>query len=201
MDAIVRLESKFQGSQLDMGNLNGRWQLIFTNDSVIRSSPFFWALKEMSQTSPISSVQGQSSREFLSNLYFSSLDTLVYDRAAVGDAYQTIADEELINEVEVKGIAGSVVMTTASRWKASQDSSLDITVESTQMMQMDVDQLLPDFAKLGDIKFPSGLMFERMRPGGSTVSAEVTFLSDELRVTRQKDNVYVYRKVPEVDLR
>lgn len=202
MDAIVRLESEFEDSQLDMANLRGRWQLIFTNDSVTRSSPFFWALKEISESSPINSVLGRLTPfGDPSKLYFSALDTLVYDRAAIGDAYQTIADEELINEVEVKGIAGSVVMTTASRWKASQGGSLDITVDTTQMVQMDVDKLLPDFAKLGNIQFPSGFMFERMKPGGSTVSAKMTFLSDDLRVTRHEDNVYVYRKISNVDSR
>lgn len=178
MDVVERLESEFPDKSLNMSNLHGRWQLIFTNDSVTRSSPFFWVLKE---------IFGP-----LSKAYFASLDTFLYAPMAIGEAYQTITDTELISEVDLKNFAGSFVMTTTSRLKYSQGRSLEVTMETTQAKGSEWDDLLPSFAQFGDIKYPSGRMFT----GFNTVHAEVTFLSDELRVTRHQNNAYVYRKIP-----
>mmetsp|Transcript_81848 Transcript_81848/g.144952 ORF Transcript_81848/g.144952 Transcript_81848/m.144952 type:complete len:396 (+) Transcript_81848:67-1254(+) len=208
IDAIERLETEFEKSPLDMSNLPGRWQLIFTNDAVTRSSPFFWVVKDLFETDTASYILDRStrvrrdlsSRDLLSGAFFGTLDTLGFG-TSFGNAYQTIEDDRLVSEVEVKGSAGLFVVTTSGRWKSSEDRSLEITVETTQAAKSDLDDLLPgflpDIAKIANIKFPSGLMFESIKPGSSTTMARLTFLSDDLRVTRHEENIYVYRKISE----
>eukprot|EP00746_Dinoflagellata_sp_MGD_P039311 gnl/MRDRNA2_/MRDRNA2_19478_c0_seq1.p1 gnl/MRDRNA2_/MRDRNA2_19478_c0~~gnl/MRDRNA2_/MRDRNA2_19478_c0_seq1.p1 ORF type:complete len:403 (+),score=50.59 gnl/MRDRNA2_/MRDRNA2_19478_c0_seq1:38-1210(+) len=198
MNAIERLESASRGNLLDIDELYGRWELIFANDDVTRSSPFFWVVRDLLSTDIgiyiTDSTTTEKSKDLaLSKSFFTLLDTFGRVGWAIGDAFQIIKDEQLISEVEVKNLAGSSVVTTVSHWKLSpsQQSSLEITVESTRAAQSSLRQFLPGF---DDIKFPSGRMFETIKPGSSTVLAELTFLSDELRVTRHADKVYVYRK-------
>mmetsp|Transcript_45697 Transcript_45697/g.85735 ORF Transcript_45697/g.85735 Transcript_45697/m.85735 type:complete len:317 (-) Transcript_45697:255-1205(-) len=181
MDLVERLESEFQGEDLDMDNLRGRWQLIFTNDSVTRSSPFFWVLKELMQTG--------------SKAYFKTLDIFLYGPMSVGEAYQEITDTELVSEVDLRNLVGAFVMTTTSTLDSIQGRVLELTMKTTQAVKGNIDDFLPDIVKMGNVKFPSGLMFERIKPGITTVRAEVTYLSDELRVTRHQNNVYVHRKI------
>mmetsp|Transcript_73621 Transcript_73621/g.127755 ORF Transcript_73621/g.127755 Transcript_73621/m.127755 type:complete len:336 (+) Transcript_73621:69-1076(+) len=200
MDLVERLESEFQGEDLDMDNLRGRWQLIFTNDSVTRSSPFFWVLKEMFETDPVSHFFDRSSRvkastDLFSKAYFKTLDIFLYGPMSVGEAYQEITDTELVSEVDLRNLVGAFVMTTTSTLDSIQGRVLELTMKTTQAVKGNIDDFLPDIVKMGNVKFPSGLMFERIKPGITTVRAEVTYLSDELRVTRHQNNVYVHRKI------
>jgi len=205
IDAIERLEIAFQGNVLDTSRLLGRWQLIFTNDGVTRSSPFFWGVKELFETDPLSYFRDpstrvkreSSSRDFLSKAFFGTLDSAGAVAWAIGDAFQTITKEKFVSEVEVKNLLGVAAVTTSCRWEASQDGSLNITVDTTHAAESDFGRLLPGSSNLIDsIKFPSGAMFEAIKPGSSTALAKLTFLSDDLRVMRHEENVYVHRKVP-----
>lgn len=180
MDAIARLESEFQGKPLDSANLYGRWKLIFANDDVTRSSPLFWALR------------GGFLMDFgLVDSFLGILDAVGSIAWAIGDAFQTITDEKLVSEVEVKNFSGSSIFTTVSRWNLSQQRFLEITVETTRQAESTLRKVLPGFDQ---IEFPSGVALETTKPGSSTVLAQLTFLSDQLRVTRHADKVYVYQK-------
>merc|ERR1712182_164393 len=99
-----------------MGNLYGRWELIFADDDVTRSSPFFWVLRDLLNTDIGKWIQDpttqEKSKEFLlAESFFSLLDRLGTIGWAIGDAFQTIKDDELVSEVEVKNLAGSSIVT------------------------------------------------------------------------------------------
>ncbi len=131
----------------------------------------------------------------LAESVFALTDALPFK--TIGDAFHTFSPDELVSEVEVNvDLVGSSVMTTTSQWQLWQDRFLEVTVETTQAVHSSLAQLLPLPGTLdGSFKFPSGLVLELAKPGSSTVLSEVTYLSENFRVNRIEDKVFVYRKV------
>jgi hypothetical protein len=169
--------------------LEGKWELVFANDDVTRSSPFFWAfrqsLEEFKDPNPL--MKGNTIAESL----FLVTDSIPF--RTIGDAYQIFTGEDMRSEVTVDlQAAGQSIMTTRSTWQWFQDRFLEVTVATTAVEQSTLGQFLPLMD--GAFRFPSGASLELVKPGSSTVLAEQTYLDETLRVVRVQDKVFVYKK-------
>jgi hypothetical protein len=194
LQAIDQIESDSNDNDgngdIDQRLLLGKWVLIFANDDITRSSPFFWAFRQafdgIKDPNPC-----RSNRNFADSI-FQVTDMIPFKD--VGEAYQTFTDaSELISEIDVEvQFAGSTIMTTRSDYKVLANDQLEVSVKTTRAVQSTIGQILPGLN--GDFEFPSGAALELKSPGSSTVLGRVTYLSDSLRVTRIADKVFVFKR-------
>lgn len=161
--------------------LLGQWDLIFADDDITRTSPFFWAFKKA--TKDLKDPRDLSAQ--FSESVFSFTDAIPIK--SIGECYQTITTDSLQSRVQVQVVlAGSSLMTTTSSWRSTEDPNLlELSVEKTQVLDSTVAKLLPFLD--ADMAFPSGAALELARPGASTVYLRVTYLDEDLRVSRNED--------------
>ena len=131
---IESLESLKKPLAIDTSNLlMGTWELIWSDDDVTRSSPFFWAFRKA--TKGLKDPVGLLGPELLSESIFKITDSIPFK--SVGKSQQTFIDNILRSEVEVEiGLKslmtlGSSLMTTSSFWSqnAAEPDVLELRVD------------------------------------------------------------------------
>lgn len=201
--------SLLEGNQLNLDekflNLIGEWDLIYAEDDITRSSPFFWAFRKalIVKTDILSTSK-------MAESIFSFTDAIPLK--SIGECRQTITVDSnerkshddlssgcLVSQVKVDVfLAGSSLMTTTSSWKLTEEPGvIEIQVDKTEVLKSTIAKLLPFASSLA---FPSGAALELIRPGSSTVYMRLTYLDEDLRVVRNIDDnrAYVFTKVKEI---
>lgn len=176
------LEESSDPSGMVITTVQGKWELLYSSVERFRSSPFFWAFQE-----------GLVQNRDVAAEIFKFTDML--PGACVGSAFQTISFDtgKLISEVNLEvfpGLKGTVV--TTSTVETESPNRLVVTVESSRVANSN---LLP---VLDAVTVPVKEVIEAVRgPGATRVTAEVTYLDGDLRVTRTRpDNqIFLYRRL------
>ena len=79
--------------------LQGRWDLLWTNDDITRASPFFWAFRKA--TRDIKDPVGIIGPELISESIFQITDNIPFK--SIGSCSQTFtSDGRLVNELDVE---------------------------------------------------------------------------------------------------
>lgn len=170
------------GIDVESGDLDGSWRLVYASCPAYRSSPFFWAFGEALPDA--------------AGLLYDITDGLPFYR--VGTARQTLENTgrkgKLVSEVEVDvfvfdallpPVRGVVTTTATTRPDDSDPAALEVTVETTEVK----DSTLP-FAD--NVVFPSKEAFAAMSADASPARMRTTYLSPSLRVSRTPSDVLVY---------
>ena len=179
--------------------LVGTWTLIYTDDEPTRSSPFFWAFKKAFGDTPIP-VSFAGKKNFADGV-FAVTDSIPSTLKKIGPAMQFVsADGQLISQVVIISPIGTSLMTTTSRWSRTSPGSevVELRVLKTQVLESSIARLLnlPSSNPLISSGFPSGAALEIASPGSSTVSMEVLFIDDTLRISRNPadDKLFLYER-------
>ena len=179
--------------------LVGTWVLLYTDDEPTRSSPFFWAFKKAFGDTPIP-VSFAGKKNFADGV-FAVTDSIPSTLKKIGPAMQFVsADGSLISQVEIISPIGTSLMTTTSRWSRTSPGSevVELRVLKTQVLESSIARLLnlPSSNPLISSGFPSGAALEIASPGSSTVSMEVLFIDDTLRISRNPadDKLFLYER-------
>mmetsp|Transcript_25709 Transcript_25709/g.64659 ORF Transcript_25709/g.64659 Transcript_25709/m.64659 type:complete len:188 (-) Transcript_25709:37-600(-) len=162
--------------------------------SPTRSSPFFWAFRELCRGVE-QPLPGLSSS--LSEALFQITDGIPF--AAVGRATHTItgaggkdgaAPARLTSSVQLTlRVMDAFVppsegyVTSVAEMLAVGPTEHEVTLVSTSVKQSSW-RALPFLSGVGDVEFPGREVFNRLRDGAATVRASTTYLSDQLRITR-----------------
>lgn len=169
------------------GLIEGEWRLIFASEDVTRSSPFFWGWRKLLQgvPDPFPVTRALFGTEELSDSIFAVTDGI--PMKVIGEATQTLLAGKLVNKVMLKvyGV-GETLMTTTCRYEPGtvDGGDLKLTIETTQAM----DSTLP---VVDSFVFPS----EAFLGDSSRVLMRITYLDDDLRVSRTADDqVFVYSR-------
>ena len=193
-----------QPSERDMTLLMGQWDLLWADDDKSRSSPFFWAFTKA--TRDMKDPIGLIGPEKLSESIFKITDSIPFK--SIGKASQMFNDNVLKSEVEVDvglPLAGFIAfasskMTTSSKFfiDPNEPDIVEITVEKTQVLHSTIEKLVPfQLPLLGDSSsFPSGAALELLKPGSSTVYMRISYLDEDLRISRneQDNKVFIFER-------
>mmetsp|Transcript_33559 Transcript_33559/g.80027 ORF Transcript_33559/g.80027 Transcript_33559/m.80027 type:complete len:323 (-) Transcript_33559:37-1005(-) len=184
--------------------LNGEWNLLYSSEAMTRTSPFFWgfrkAVEGVDQPLPVLPTE-------LSEALFAITDGLPF--ASIGTVMQTVlgagtnGTKTLESSVQILlRIFDPLVppqvgyITTTSSFEVESPTSLVLTVQHTAVKRSTWSQLPVIGGLVEGAKFPSRQVFEQVKQGSSEVIMEVSYLSDELRVTRNENGqVFVFGKV------
>jgi len=198
--SIAALLRTLEGSGLGYGSpaessaMEGDWSLVYCSESPTRSSPFFWAFRELCRGVE-QPLPGLSSS--LSEALFQITDGIPF--AAVGRATHTItgaggkdgaAPARLTSSVQLTlRVMDAFVppsegyVTSVAEMLAVGPTEHEVTLVSTSVKQSSW-RALPFLSGVGDVEFPGREVFNRLRDGAATVRASTTYLSDQLRITR-----------------
>lgn len=179
--------------------LYGKWLLVYTDDDITRSSPFFWAFrkacKDIAVIDPLRILGTDSFPEAV----FKITDSIPFK--SIGKAVQTITENQLISQVELSisnlPLQGKSLMTTTSFWKclnSNKSNMLELTIEKTQVKESTISKLLPfiDF----DLAFPSGAALEAIKVDSSKVIMQNIYIDSELRISKNilDDKYFVFKR-------
>jgi len=183
--------------------LQGKWDLLWTNDDVTRASPFFWAFRKA--TRGLKDPVGIVGPELISESIFQITDSIPFK--SIGTCSQTFtSDGRLVSEVDVEiGLQGllsigSSKMTTTSRYSFEGDdpSVLELQVEKTQVLDSTLEKIVPfQLPLLGDSgAFPSGQALELVKPGSSTVYMRLSYVDDNYRLCSndEDDKIFIFER-------
>mmetsp|Transcript_107075 Transcript_107075/g.302796 ORF Transcript_107075/g.302796 Transcript_107075/m.302796 type:complete len:315 (+) Transcript_107075:69-1013(+) len=176
----------------DADLLVGEWQLVFASEDVTRSSPFFWAWRQLLRgvADPFPLTRAAFGTEGLAESIFAVTDGIPIK--SIGQATQSIRDGRLVNRVglTVFGV-GDTAMTTACTLldpeEGDGDDLLRLAVETTQPAASS----LP----LADaVVFPSGTVLG----DAARVVMRISYLDESLRIARNDADgqVFVYVRAP-----
>lgn len=146
------------GQPINIFDVQGKWELLYSSVEQFRSSPFFWAFQE-----------GLVQNRDIASEIFKFTDSI--PGAHVGTAYQTISFDtgSLISEVDLyvfPGLRGTVV--TTSTVEPDLPNKLNVTVENTRVVNSN---LVPF---IDNITVPVKDIFEQIRgPGATNALVEV----------------------------
>jgi len=178
------------------GLLSGEWELLYANQDVTRSSPFFWAFRK--------AVPNQADQ------IFQITDAIPAPIKAVGPVNQqidwdsTTQTGRLVSRVKVAtlgGLATSIMTTRAAITGLQGVDGLTLKIETTKPEQSTLVKTV--FGPLGDVvnenapAFPSGQALEQIQPGSSTVTMRTSFCDEGLRISRNdedRDSLYIWRR-------
>eukprot|EP00596_Hydrurales_sp_CCMP1899_P005931 CAMPEP_0119042186 /NCGR_PEP_ID=MMETSP1177-20130426/14432_1 /TAXON_ID=2985 /ORGANISM="Ochromonas sp, Strain CCMP1899" /LENGTH=214 /DNA_ID=CAMNT_0007008791 /DNA_START=241 /DNA_END=885 /DNA_ORIENTATION=- len=185
-------------------DLLGEWELLYTDDDITRSSPFFWAFrKALRDIKDPLAISGPGA--VLSESIFKITDSLPFK--SIGRAFQTFAVDELMEGEALRGslessleikvaVAGSSLMKTTSRWRTTEEADLiEIEVEKTEVLESPIQNLAPFQSLINLIPqeimsnlsaFPSGAALELVKPGSSTVYMRVLYLDSSMRIIQNE---------------
>lgn len=195
---ITTLETKASNSNETLKLLPGRWELIYAEDDITRSSPFFWAFRKAFNGAK-TPMKISSSDSFVDNV-FCITDTIPFK--SIGKAQQIIEDNKLTSRVRINMALGgttlaSSTMTTTAQLVAGEDPSLvEVQLDTTEVLDSTIESYLP--ALKDKLKFPSGSALELLSPGSSTVYMRVTYIDESLRIVRNADDNKAYVFVREI---
>lgn len=175
-------------------------ELIYVQNDITRSSPFFWAFR---RAFPDSSDQ-----------IFGITDAIPAPLKMVGPATQTIdisssqpVTGTLVSRVKVAtlgGLATSIMTTRCSILSVDGLDGLRVKVESTKPEESTI---LKKLGPLGELlndsapPFPSGETLEQVSPGSSEIVMRTTYCDEDIRITRNDDtsrsdkDVFVWKRV------
>ena len=176
--------------------LVGGWTLLYTDDEPTRSSPFFWAFKKAFGDKPIP-VSFAGKNNFADGV-FAITDSLPPSLKKIGSAMQFVsADGNLISQVEIVSPIGTSLMTTTSRWSRT-SGVVELRVLKTQILESTIARMLnlPSSNPLISSGFPSGAALEIVSPGSSTVSMELLYIDETMRISRNPadDKLFLYER-------
>merc|ERR1711988_1575029 len=179
--------------------LIGKWQLVYSSDDATRSSPFFWAFKNLVGNKQISQ-----------NI-FSITDSIPFKD--VGMAIQDLTLDTLVSEVDItigrttkkngsSREGGDLVlpslqstMTTTSTYVPINDKTIELTVGKTQIKKSTLQALIP-FLPFDDLIFPVEDVFNQLKPYSSVVRLNINYLDDDIRIRRTEDReVFVFTRL------
>ena len=188
-DLVAQLEALNPTSDPAM-KCEGEWDLALSSTQFFRSSPFFLTIR---------AVMGESNKAMAENAFD------IHDRATtagrIGRVRQTIAGDELVNEVDLEvgffpGLpfrAKGTVVTTAS-YQALSSESAELRVKSTKVKGSNVpilNQLLDDL----NIEIPVGQFLQQTQGSVPNVRLKTFYVDEGLRITRDMDdNFFVYTR-------
>eukprot|EP00930_Biecheleria_cincta_P008401 TRINITY_DN109830_c0_g1_i1.p1 TRINITY_DN109830_c0_g1~~TRINITY_DN109830_c0_g1_i1.p1 ORF type:complete len:352 (+),score=38.80 TRINITY_DN109830_c0_g1_i1:67-1122(+) len=172
--------------------LEGKWQLVYASEDITRSSPFFWACRQLKLSDPTpfsSTVLGSDS---LVDAVFAITDNIPL--TYMGVATQLITSDTLLNQVGVGVfLTGENQMTTTCNYSPdpADSSTLLVRVRKTQVLGTGVAANV-----LRGIDIPSGDWFtEALGEETATVRMNITYLDDSVRVVRdarRSQSCFVY---------
>mmetsp|Transcript_28255 Transcript_28255/g.28543 ORF Transcript_28255/g.28543 Transcript_28255/m.28543 type:complete len:286 (-) Transcript_28255:32-889(-) len=174
---------------IDYSLLLGEWELVFADDDITRSSPFFWAFKKA--TKDLKDPLNASKQWSDSVLAFTDGIPI----KSIGECTQMITSDSLRSQVRVQVFpAGSSLMTTTSTWRSTEEPNLlELQVDKTQVLESTISKFLPFLDS--NMSFPSGSALELIKPGSSTVYMRVTYLDSNIRICRNEENyVFVFTR-------
>jgi len=181
--------------------LLGKWKLIFANDDITRSSPFFWAFRKAFKDVKIRDPFGLLGFNSFAEGVFKITDSIPVK--SIGAATQYITSDQIVSQVEVKvqglPIEGRSLMTTTSSWKVSESKNpmlWDLQVQKTEVKESSIVQIFPILNQFVR-PFPSGEVLEKYNPGSSIVFLKHIYVDDEIRISRNilDDKLFVFEKV------
>lgn len=219
LQLISEIESQTIINSASLEDFIGSWELVFCNDDITRSSPFFSAFRK--------SLDGRKSMvpfppfikpELSESIYFVT-DSIPSPLKSIGKAIQEISYEQsldenlkravLVSKVEVEALkTQSSIMTTRSTLQINtnenQNSIMDIEVLTTEVVTDNpaIDILKSTFtpflrstgfSQFADALevFPSGELLEKIKENSSKIRMEVTFLDKNLRIVRPMNGLEV----------
>ena len=184
-----------------------------SDGNLYRSSPFFWAFRDAARASGIDDVRALNPLGLggggWSDAVFAVTDALPFyevgDADHVIEAAESAAGGTLRSEVEIrlKIFEGALslppsrsTMTTTSTFRAASDTTLELTVDKTEVKESSLAQI-PGFAALDTFAFPSRQLFDTVAPSAGGVNLELIYLTPSLRISRElvNDVLFVHTKV------
>lgn len=197
-DLASDLEKSIPAGERAPGFINGKWELLWSDDDLTRVSPFFWAFRKA--TKDIRDPTGLLGSDKISESIFKITDNIPFRN--IGQCWQTFSDNNLVSEVVVEvGLKSSFAlasstMTTTSTWKHDdQDPQvIEVSVEKTQVLDSTIEKLLPFSPPFigPSSSFPSGSAFELIRPGSSTVYMRNSYVDEDFRVARNMEDGKIF---------
>lgn len=189
-------------STAKIDEMEGSWELLYTNDDPTRSSPFFGAFRKSVKgiKTPVDPFN-QLPADFGSAV-FKITDNIPIK--SVGLVKQCISTGEIKSEVRViVNPMGSSLMTTTSNFSLSEEDEVrriyNVRVIKTEVLDSTVAKFLPGLDPASNPNgFPSGAVLELVNPGSSTFQLCCGYNDGELRVVRSledPDSVFVYKRV------
>jgi len=204
--ALAQLENSGLGydSPAQSPALDGEWALVYASENPTRSSPFFWAFRELCRgvQQPVPGLPND-----LSEALFRVTDGLPF--ASVGTATHTItgagADLDdnpppavLTSRVQLSlRVMDAMVppsvgfVTSVAHLEAIGPNEAKVTLLHTSVKDSTW-RALPFLSGMDDVEFPAQQVFNGIRGGSATALIKTTYLSDQLRVTRVNDLTLVH---------
>jgi hypothetical protein len=151
-------------SEMNRGNenlLKGKWELIWTNDDITRSSPFFWAFKKAFKSFKVKDPLNLLRSEEFPDGIFRITDSIPKPIKEIGLCSQTFTASELTSQIEIKVLSvGSSKMTTTSTWSYDPSNSnyLEVRVDTTKILESTLGTFFPFLDQA--LSFPSGAALE-----------------------------------------
>jgi len=181
--------------------LLGHWDLLYIDEDVTRSSPFFWAFRKAFKG--IEDPLKLLGPTMLSESIFKITDEIPFKE--IGECKQQFTSNELISKVIVKvsnlPFSSSSKMTTTSYWTTtSEEDIIEIRVEKTQVLDSTIGNLIKNTPLSTlidtDIPFPSGNALELIKAGSSTVYMKILYIDEELRICQniQDDKLLIFKR-------
>ena len=194
---ITELEGLNPTSSLfESSLLQGDWNLLYANDDLTRSSPFFWAFKKA-----LKGIDDPLQSKALADSIFSFTDMDFLGLKSIGDCIQSFESESLVSKVRIMiNPVGSSLMTTTSSYEMIPDDGLlvKLTVEKTEVKDSTIASLLPSFLDASKfLSFPSGTALEAVRADSSVVYMRMSYLDDSLRIVKNEedDKTFVFSRM------
>jgi hypothetical protein len=176
IDDLAGTFRKPSASVADIPEFTGEWELIYADDDITRSSPFFWAFRKAlaGVEDPVkllgTTMLSESLFKFTDNVPFKSIGTATQfvtksENGGRGDSKGTLS-----SRVEVKILpVGQSLMCTTCTWRKTEESDLiEIDVDKTEVQDSTLfqglaGQLLPKPLLDRMTSFPSGAALELVK--------------------------------------
>ena len=166
-------------SPTESTNIEGTWELVYTNTQLFRANPFFLARRAL--CSNIAEI----------SQYRSSCGNLqrVIAYGSVGKVRQIIGQGRLVSEINlISGALESVIFSEAYAQPAISGTAWDLSLISAEVRGSNV----PVVRQLLEIRNCGGFPLSL----GSTALFETTYLDDTLRISKDEDgNFFIFEKV------
>lgn len=185
-----------------INDLEGEWELLYTNDDPTRSSPFFSAFRKNVKGIKTPFDPLNTFPEDFGEAIFKITDNIPIKK--IGSVKQYISNGEIKSEVRVMvNPVGSSLMVTTSAVSPLEENEqnrvYDVRVIKTEVLDSTVAKYIPWLDPASNPNgFPSGAALELTNPGSSSFQIKMSFNDGHMRVVRSledPDSVFLYKKV------